>query len=56
MINGDKTIKEVVMGSVEKYLFEPNTKETQEKIKNDVVENVKEYLNLVEISITENKL
>jgi L-lactate utilization protein LutB len=55
MINGDKRIKEVVMESVEKYLFEPNTKETQEKIKNDVVENVKEYLNLFEINITENK-
>lgn len=55
MIKSNDTIKGIVMKSVEKYLFEPNTKKTQEKIKNDALENIKEYLKLLEITITENK-
>jgi hypothetical protein len=53
---GELTVKELVIKSCERYLFEPNDEITVEKIKNECVKQLTQVLDDLEFHIDDSSL
>lgn len=49
MIEQTDTLERIILETVKENLFQPNTIETQTKIKNEVIEKIKEFLDNIQL-------